>query len=55
MQSVNIHEAKTHFSRLLEQVQTVTGLGAMAGDIWMSDDFDLPLDDQFDCLRRAGP
>jgi prevent-host-death family protein len=76
MQSVNIHEAKTHLSRLLEQVQhgeeiiiakaglpiarlivyqparpSIVAPGAMAGEIWMSEDFDLPLDDHFDCLK----
>ncbi len=69
MQSVNVHEAKTHFSKLLEQVQdgdeiiiakaghpiarlvaykpiaqAVSGMGAMAGEIWMAEDFDLPLE-----------
>ena len=69
MQSVNVHEAKTHFSKLLEQVQNgdeiiiakagqpiarlvaykpiaqaVSGMGAMAGEIWMAEDFDLPLE-----------
>ena len=80
MQSVNVHEAKTHFSKLLEQVQNgeeiviakaghpiaklvaytpapqpVSGLGVMAGEIWMAEDFDLPLDSQFDCLQGEKP
>ncbi|MGA7980049.1 MAG: type II toxin-antitoxin system Phd/YefM family antitoxin [Chromatiaceae bacterium] len=80
MQSVNVHEAKTHFSKLLEQVQNgdeiiiakagqpiarlvaykpiaqaVSCMGAMAGEIWMAEDFDLPLDDQFKCLTGQTP
>lgn len=76
MESVNVHEAKTHFSKLLEQVQNgeeiviakagrpiarliaykpaargVAAPGAMAGEIWIAEDFDLPLDDQFECLK----
>lgn len=76
MQSVNIHEAKTHFSKLLELVQNgeeiviakaglpiarliaykpathaIAAPGAMAGEIWIAEDFDLPLDDQFACLK----
>lgn len=53
MQSLDIHEAKTHFSRLLERVQAGEEI-AMAGEIWMNEDFDLPLDDQFDVLRGTG-
>ncbi|MBK8537117.1 MAG: type II toxin-antitoxin system Phd/YefM family antitoxin [Candidatus Competibacteraceae bacterium] len=77
MQTVNIHEAKTHLSRLLEAVErgeevviaragqpiaTLTAYkpprrkiappGSMEGQIWMSDDFDEPLDDLFDCLKE---
>ena len=77
MQTVNIHEAKTHLSRLLEAVghgediiiaragQPVAMLtaykpprhriappGSMEGQIWMSDDFDEPLDDLFDGLKE---
>lgn len=80
MQSVNVHEAKTHFSKLLEQVQNgeeiviakaghpiarliayypssphVSGLGHMAGEIWIAEDFDLPLDDHFKCLTVQTP
>lgn len=80
MQSVNVHEAKTHLSRLLEQVQRgeeiviaragmpiarliayqpgarrIAPPGAMAGEVWIGEDFDLPLDEQFDCLRPYSP
>lgn len=73
---VNIHEAKTHLSRLLEAVErgeevviaraghpiaTLSAYkaprrrigppGSMEGEIWMSEDFDEPLDDLFDCLK----
>lgn len=76
MYLVNIHEAKTQLSKLLEQVQggedvviakagapivrmipyalpkrKIALPGAMEGEIWMSDDFDEPLDDLFDCLK----
>jgi len=72
MQVVNIHDAKTRLSRLLEQVQAgedvviaragtpiarlipyaapkrrIAPPGAMAGEIWIADDFDAPLDDLF--------
>lgn len=75
MHIVNIHEAKTQLSRLLEEVasgqdviiaragQPVARLsayqpprrqisppGGMAGEIWLAEDFDAPLDDLFDCL-----
>ena len=75
MQSVNIHEAKTRLSQLLEQVQsgdeiviakagnpiarlvpytppkrTIAQPGAMKGAIWISDDFDAPVNDLFECL-----
>lgn len=78
MQTVNIHEAKTHLSRLLEAVergeevviaragQPVATLvaykpprrriappGGMEGEIWMADDFDEPIDDLFDCLKKG--
>ena len=78
MQTVNIHEAKTHLSRLLEAVESgeevviaragkpvatlsaykvpqnkIAPPGSMQGqDWWMSDDFDAPLDDLFDCLKQ---
>lgn len=76
MQVVNIHDAKTQLSRLLEQVQAgedvviaksgtpivrlvpyappkrkIAPPGAMEGEIWISDDFDAPLDELFDCLK----
>jgi prevent-host-death family protein len=72
MQVVNIHDAKTRLSRLLEQVQAgedvviaragtpivrlipyappkrrIAPPGAMAGEIWIADDFDAPLDGLF--------
>lgn len=76
MQVVNIHDAKTQLSRLLEQVQAgedvviaksgtpivrlipyappkrkISPPGAMEGEIWISDDFDAPMDELFDCLK----
>jgi len=76
MQVVNIHDAKTQLSRLLEQVQAgedvviaksgtpiarlvpytspkrkIAPPGAMEGDIWISDDFDAPMDELFGCLK----
>lgn len=76
MQVVNIHDAKTQLSRLLEQVQSgedvviaksgtpivrlvpytapkrkIAPPGAMAGEIWIADDFDAPMDELFDCLK----
>lgn len=76
MQVVNIHDAKTQLSKLLEQVQSgedvviaksgtpivrlvpyvtpkrkIAPPGAMAGEIWIADDFDAPIDELFDCLR----
>jgi prevent-host-death family protein len=78
MHIVNIHEAKTQLSRLLEEVasgqdviiaragQPVARLSAyppprrqisppgdMAGEIWLAEDFDAPLDDFFDCLSAS--
>ena len=76
MQTVNVHEAKTHLSRLLEAVERgeevviaraghpvatlsaykpprrkIAPPGSMEGEIWwMSDDFDDPIDDLFECL-----
>jgi len=74
MQPVNIHEAKTHLSRLLEAVehgeeiiiahadQPVATLsayqppGSMEGQVWwMADDFNEPMDDDFDCLKEETP
>jgi len=80
MTIVNVHEAKTNLSKLLEQVergeeiviaragQPVAKLsryrpprraigppGGMEGEIWIADDFDAPLDDQFECLRTGLP
>jgi prevent-host-death family protein len=79
MQTVNIHEAKTNLSRLLEAVESgeeviiaragkpvatlsaykaprnkIAPPGGMAGEIWMADDFDEPLDELFDCLKGHG-
>jgi len=76
MQIVNIHDAKTQLSRLLEQVQSgedvviaksgtpivrlipyavpkrkIAPPGAMAGEIWIADDFDAPMDELFECLK----
>lgn len=76
MQTVNVHEAKTHLSRLLEAVERgeeviiaraghpvatlsaykpprrkIAPPGGMEGEIWMSDDFDDPIDDLFECLN----
>ena len=76
---VNIHEAKTHLSRLLAAVERgdevviaraghpIATLSAYRPpqrkllppgslgklDVWMSDDFDDPLDDLFDCLKEG--
>lgn len=75
MHIVNIHEAKTQLSRLLEEVESgeevviaragqpiarlsryraprrkISPPGGMAGEIWMADDFDAPLDELFECL-----
>ncbi len=76
MQIVNIHDAKTRLSRLLELVQSgediviaksgtpiarlvpysptkkkISPPGAMAGEIWIADDFDEPVDELFACLK----
>ena len=76
MQIVNIHDAKTQLSRLLEQVQSgedvviaksgtpivrlvpyaapkrkIAPPGAMAGEIWIADDFNAPVDELFECLK----
>ena len=80
MAIINVHEAKTNLSKLLEQVErgeeiviaragqpvakliryrhpkrTIAAPGGMEGEIWIADDFDAPLDDQFDCLRTDLP
>jgi prevent-host-death family protein len=70
MDQVNVHEAKTHFSKLVaraergEEIVIARGgkpvaklvpaevhpkrpLGLLKGQIWMSDDFDDPLPDEF--------
>ncbi|MBE7422682.1 MAG: type II toxin-antitoxin system Phd/YefM family antitoxin [Zoogloeaceae bacterium] len=77
MTVVNIHDAKTRLSKLLEQVQSgedvviakagtpiarlipyaqakrrIAPPGGMAGEIWIADDFDAPIDDLFDCLKQ---
>lgn len=76
MAIINVHEAKTNLSKLLEQVErgeeiviaragqpvaklsryrppqrAIAAPGGMEGEIWIADDFDAPLDDQFECLR----
>jgi len=68
--SVSIHEAKTHFSKLVKRAEEgeeivvrrgtepvaqigplkkkpggVTGRGSMKGEIWVSPDFDEPLEE----------
>ena len=75
MTTVNIHEAKTHLSRLLEAVERGEDVviaragepiatliaykpprrklappGSLAGQGWMADDFNEPVDDLFDVL-----
>ena len=80
MQIVNIHDAKTQLSKLLELVQSggdvviaksgtpiarlipyaapkqrIAAPGAMAGKIWIAENFDAPLDDAFDCLKMDAP
>lgn len=47
MQTINIHETKTHLSRLLEQALP----GAMKGEIRIADDFDENLSSIPDCLN----
>lgn len=71
MKRVNVHEAKTHLSALLEEVSAGAEiviaragkpvarlvaidakkpdrrLGLLKGKIWISDDFDAPLPDEF--------
>ncbi|QQS53116.1 MAG: type II toxin-antitoxin system prevent-host-death family antitoxin [Candidatus Competibacteraceae bacterium] len=76
MQTVNIHEAKTHLSRLLEAVERgeevviaragqpiailtvykpprrrIAPPGSMEGQGWMADDFNDPIDDDFDVFK----
>lgn len=74
---VNVHDAKTQFSKLLAQVEQgqevviaragqpiaklvpyvapkrkIAPPGSMEGQgFWMSDDFNDPIDDLFDCLK----
>ena len=75
MHIVNIHEAKTQLSSLLEVVENgeevviaragqpiaklsqyptprrkISPPGGMAGEIWIGEDFDEPLDGLFECL-----
>jgi prevent-host-death family protein len=77
MQTVNIHEAKANFSRLLEAVERgeeviiaraghsiailtaykpphrkIAPPGSMEGQIWISDDFDDPIDELFDVFKE---
>lgn len=76
MQIVNIHEAKTHLSRLLEAVERgeevviaragqpiatltvykpprrrIAPPGSMEGQGWMADDFNDPMDDDFEVFK----
>jgi prevent-host-death family protein len=74
---VNIHEAKTQFSKLLAKVargqevviakagkpvarltpytppkRKIAPPGSMEGQgFWIADDFDAPMDEDFDCLK----
>jgi antitoxin (DNA-binding transcriptional repressor) of toxin-antitoxin stability system len=79
MALVNVHQAKTHLSQLLQEVeveqgqevviarsgvpiarlvawqapaQPVAAPGAMRGQIQLADDFDAPLDELIEALRR---
>ena len=64
MTTVNMHEAKTQLSKLLQQVEAgelinarPKGLkppGAMRDRISISDDFDLPLDGLFHGSHKPG-
>jgi hypothetical protein len=57
---VNVHQAKTHLSQLLQDVEQgnevviarsgVAASGAMRGQIELRDDFDAPLDGLFEAL-----
>lgn len=73
----NMHEAKTHLSRIVEKVlrgeeiiiarsghpvvkvvayepppRKVAATGSMKGQVWISDDFDAPIDDFFEALQN---
>lgn len=50
-----IAKAGTPIARLVPYVpaqRKIAPPGAMKGQIWIADDFDAPLDDLFDCLKR---
>jgi hypothetical protein len=57
---VNVHQAKTHLSQLLQEVEQAQEVviaragvpiaGAMRGQIEMAEDFDAPLEDLFEVL-----
>ncbi len=75
---INIHEAKTQFSKLLAKVsrgqevviakagkpvarlmpytppkRKIAPPGSMEGQgFWIADDFDAPMDENFDCLKE---
>ena len=80
MQTINIHQAKTQFSKLVEAAQSgeeiviaksgtpvaklvpftppkrqITPPGAMAGELWIDDSFDEPIDELFDALASDEP
>ena len=66
MTTVNVHQAKTQLSKLLQQVEAGEPIhanrkglkppGAMRDQISISDDFDLPLDGLFaGSLEPSGP
>jgi hypothetical protein len=48
-QLVNVHQAKTHLSQLLQQVEQGQEV-VMRGQIKLADDFDAPLDGLFEAL-----
>lgn len=73
----NMHEAKTHLSRIVEKVlrgeeiiiarsgnpvvkvipyrpshKKVAATGSMKGRVWISDDFDAPIEDLFEVLQE---
>ncbi len=54
MALVNIHQAKTHLSQLLQEVeqgQEVASPGEKRGQSELADDFDAPLDELYEALR----
>jgi hypothetical protein len=46
MATVNIHEAKTHLSRLLARVAKGEEVIIDKGRLWFADDFDAPLPEE---------